>query len=291
MLLDDQFLKRLDAFSLSMREHARGAMGGTRRSKALGSSVEFSDFRGYAPGDDLRRVDWNAFARFDKLFLKLFLDEQETTLRVLLDASASMRYGEPDKWDLALRLAATLAYLSLARYDRVAVYALSGDQVRQSRVFGGRQSFPEVEAFLLSIEPKGETRLNAALARVPISAGRGVCALLSDLLTGEGWTQGASSLLYRRQELSLLHILSPQEIDPDFSGALQLLDSEGGPTCDVQISPDALHRYRQALDAFSREIQTFCHSRSVPCLALRSDMDLGRDVLRALTLHGVITAR
>ncbi len=291
MLLDDQTIRKLDAFSLAMREHARGGMGGMRRSKTVGSSVEFSDFRAYAEGDDLRRVDWNAFARFDKLFLKLFLDEQETTLRVLLDASGSMPMGDPNKWALCIRLAAVLAYLALTRYDRVVLVELHAGGVRASRTFGGRQSFPQVEQYLEAIRPSGETRLDQALTRVPITAGRGVCVLLSDLLTEAGWTHGASSLLYRRQELSVLQVMSPQELEPDMTGAVQLLDVEGGPTCDVQISPDALRRYQHALDEFLLEQRRFCHARRVPYLLLRSDMDIGRDVLEALMRGGVIAAR
>ncbi len=290
-LLDDRFLRKLDAFALAMREHARGGAGGLRRSKAMGSSVEFSDFRAYTPGDDLRRVDWNAYARFDRLFLKLFLDEQETTLRVLIDASASMRHGEPDKWALTLRVAAALSYLALTRYDRVSLVVLSGEAVAASRRFGGRQSYPEVEAYLAAIAPGGETKLNAALPRVPVTAGRGVCVLLSDLLTGDGWTRGASSLLYRRQELSVVQVLSPQELEPDLTGAVRLLDAEGGPACDVQVSPEALRRYHQALDAFLTEQRAFCHGRALPYLLLRSDMDLETDALKALVAGGVLSAR
>lgn len=290
-MLEDQYLRKLDAFSLAMREHARGGMGGLRRSKALGSSVEFSDFRAYAPGDDLRRVDWNAFARFDKLFLKLFLDEQETTLRVILDASTSMGHGTPDKWAFVLRLAATLAYLSLTRYDRVVIVTLSGDAARVSQTFSGRQAFPRAEAYLESIQPQGTTRLQTALARVPVTAGRGVCVLISDLLTEAGWTRGASSLLFRRQELSVLQVLSPQELEPDITGAVHLLDAEGEPPCDVSLSADVLRRYHQALTEFLREQASFCHSRALPYLLLSSDMDLETEVLRALMLEGVIQAR
>lgn len=291
MILQENTLRKLDAFVLAMREHARSGMGGLRRSRALGSSVEFSDFRNYAAGDDLRRVDWNAFARFDKLFLKLFLDEQETTLRVLLDASASMRYGEPDKWPLVLQVAAVLSYLSLTRYDRVMLVTLQGGEVRASQRFAGRAAFAQVEAYLEAIVPKGQTQLDTALTRVPVTAGRGVCVLLSDLLTETGWTHGASSLLYRKQELSVLQVLAPQELEPDMTGAVQLLDSEGGPSCDVQMSPDALRRYDEALQAFLLSQQQFCHGRGLPYLLLRSDMALEQDVLRSLMMAGVIAAR
>lgn len=291
MLLSDAFLRQLEAYSLAMRDAARGGTGGMRRAKALGSSVEFSDFRNYAPGDDLRRVDWNAFARFDRLFLKLFLDEQETTLRVLLDASASMAQTDPEKWRLALQLSAALSYLSLSRYDRVVICVMQGETLRHSRTFGGRASYAEAEAYLEGISPAGETQLNASLLRVPVTAGRGVCVLISDLLTDTGWTHGAASLLHRRQELSVLHLLSVQEIDPDFTGALQLIDSEGGPTCDVNLSLDALRHYHKTLNTFLHDQKEFCHSHSIPYLMLRGDMPLERDVLKALMQSGVLVPR
>lgn len=291
MLLSDGFIKQLEAFSLAMRDAARGGAGGMRRARQLGSSVEFSDFRNYAPGDDLRRVDWNAFARFDRLFLKLFLDEQETTLRILLDASASMQYGEPDKWQLALRLAASLAYLSLSRYDRVVILTLRGGTVQQSKTFGGRASYAQAESYLEGIVPSGETNLNDALLRTPINAGRGVCVLISDLLCEAGWTKGASSLLHRRQEVSVLQMLSPEETNPEWTGALQLIDREGGPSCEVQMSPEALKRYRETLDAFLAEQQQFCFARGIPYLLLRSDMPLETDVLKALVAKGILAAR
>lgn len=291
MIIDEALLRRLDAFSLSLREAVRGSAGGLRRARTLGSSVEFSDFRRYVPGDDPRRVDWNAFARFDKLFLKLFLDEQETTLRILLDASKSMQYGEPNKWPLAQKLAAMLSYLSLTRYDRVVIVTLQGDDVRQSRTFSGRASFPQVEAALEAVTPRGETRLDAALQRVPITSGRGVAVLISDLLTDTGWTRGADSLLYRKQEVTVLQVLAPQETDPDLNGAMQLLDSEGGPSCDVQASPDTLKRYQQALQAFIGEQETYCSRRAIPYLTLRSDMSVEQDVLKSLLGAGVLTTR
>lgn len=290
-MLSEGTLRKLDAFSLSMRASASGYMGGMRRAKAQGDSVEFHDFRSYAFGDDPRRIDWNAFARFDKLFIKLFLDEQETSLRVLLDASASMRYDEPEKWALAIRLAAMLSYLALTRYDRVTIVVLQGEQASVSQTFSGRHAYPQVEAYLSSIVPSGKTLLNQSLLRVPIASGRGICVLLSDFLSSAGWTQGANALLYRRQELTVLHILSPKELEPDFSGAVQLIDSEGGQSIDVQISQDALKRYQHALDTFLQEQRRFCFQRAIPYLLLRSDMDLERDVLRALLKAGVVATR
>ena len=136
-MLSEAFLQRLDALQLAMRAPARGGAGGLRRSRALGSSVEFSDFREYAPGDDLRRVDWNAYARFDRLFLKLFMEEQETTVHILLDCSASMDFGEPSKWEMAQGLAQLLCYMAIRGGDRAVIIAL-GEEIIASEVFSGR---------------------------------------------------------------------------------------------------------------------------------------------------------
>jgi len=291
MILGDETIKKLDAFALSMREAARGGAGGMRRSRSLGSSVEFSDFRSYSEGDDLRRVDWNAYARFDKLFLKLFLDEQETTLRILLDASGSMRHGEPDKWALALKLAAALAYLSLSRYDRVVVAPLSAGRAVVSRTFSGRQAFPEVEAFLEAVAPAGETALDASAAQVPAGRGRGICILLSDLLTESDWRRGVKSLLFRRQEVALLHILSPEELSPELTGAVRLTDAEGAPPLEIHLTPDALRRYQETLSAFLHAAESFCAGLSIPYVRLSSEADFEREALRALMAAGMVAGR
>ena len=133
-MLSEAFLQRLDALQLAMRAPARGGAGGLRRSRALGSSVEFSDFREYAPGDDLRRVDWNAYARFDRLFLKLFMEEQETTVHILLDCSASMDFGEPSKWEMAQGLAQLLCYMAIRGGDRAVIIGIAHHNAGKARL-------------------------------------------------------------------------------------------------------------------------------------------------------------
>mgnify|MGYP000096187918 FL=1 len=155
-MLSDSFLKRLDALALRMRHPAAGGSGGLRRSRALGSSVEFSDFREYAAGDDIRRVDWNAYARFDKLFLKLFMEEQEQRVHLIVDASASMDFG---KWKPACQLAQTLGYLCLCGGDSVTVYTLGGGGERHTRPLRGRHCYPELSAFLESVQPQGRAMI------------------------------------------------------------------------------------------------------------------------------------
>lgn len=290
-MLDDRLLRRLDAFALVLRARSSGGSGGLRRSHSFGSSVEFSDFRDYAPGDDLRRLDWNAYARFDRLFLKLFLEEQQSCLRIALDASASMDSGTPDKWRFACRLAAMLAYLSLLRYDRVILYALSDSQVSMSRSFSGRGAYPEVVAFLESLQPHGATHLNSALSRLSTSGPRGLCAVISDLLDEDGIERGLGSLAFRKQEIAVLQVLSPQERIPELSGAVRLIDAEGAPPCDVHVTPDALRSYQQALEAFINGHRAHCHKHGFLYALFDSGMDMEREAMDTLMRQGIIAAR
>lgn len=286
-LLGDDFLRRLDAYALAMRQMARGGSGGLRKSRALGTSVEFSDFREYAPGDDPRRVDWNAYARFDRLFLKLFMEEQETCVRILLDTSASMRF-DAAKWRLSLQLAAMIGYLALSRYDRAALATLSESNAEQSRAFHGRQSYPALVHALESAPEGGKTRLSQSVRTLRTGAERGVCVLISDLFSLDGHEEALKYLQYQKQEVSVLHILSEAETRPELTGRVRLLDAEGEPPRDLDVTPDALEAYARALSDFEGENRAFCHARGIPYIRLDADIDFERDALRAMAQGGLL---
>jgi uncharacterized protein (DUF58 family) len=287
-MLNDDMLHKLDALRLAMQSYVRGGAGGVRKSKALGDSAEFSDFREYAPGDDLRRLDWNAYARFDRLFLKLFMEEQEMHVTIILDASASMGYGEPGKWAFAVDAALVLSYLAVSGGDRVSLAVLNGDKLRKSPMYAGRQGYVQASSFLQDIEPSGATNLTHHVARIPLSAGRGMCVLLSDLFSEDGSEEALSSLLYRKQQPVVLQVLAPEEMEPALSGALRLLDSEGGPSVDINAGPEVLRGYHKALDGFLDGLRAFCHRQGIPYVLLRSDMDWMREALGDLMRGGVI---
>lgn len=280
-MLSEAFLRRLEGMQLRMRAPAQGGAGGLRRSRALGSSVEFSDFREYAAGDDLRRVDWNAYARFDRLFLKLFMEEQETQVNILLDDSASMA----PKWTLAQDLAQLFACLALRGGDRVTLYALGGGHCDGLH---GRAGMLRAAEFLEKQAPHGEVRLCDALPRLPLRGGRGVCLLLTDLLSPDGYETGLQSLLYRRQEAELLHLLSPEELDPPLNGMLRLIDSETGEARELLVNAGMLADYRRALDGLCRGAEAFCHGREVPYLLLTSGLDVEGQALRELAKIGIV---
>ena len=283
-MLNEAFLQKLDALRLAFRAPAQGGAGGLRRSRALGTSVEFSDFREYAPGDDLRRIDWNAYARFDRLFLKLFMEEQETHVHILLDASASM--GADGKFDLAQNLAQILAYLALRGGDRVTIAALNGE-IRPSPALSGRTGMLKAAEFLRELQPAGELKLCQAVPRVPLT-NRGMAILITDLMSPDGYEKALQSLQYRRQEVSLLHVLSPWEMEPRLEGMVRLQDSETGEKRELTASVDLLAAYQKALHALLHGAEGFCRSRGMQYLRLLSDLDVEKEALRALAAAGLI---
>jgi len=284
-MLSEAFLRQLDQLRLTLRSPAQGGAGGLRRSRALGSSVEVSDFREYAPGDDLRRVDWNAYARFERLFLKLFMEEQETQVHILLDASASM--AAEGKWELAQSLAQLFAYLALRGGDRVTLYALGGE-TRRSEPLSGRAGYLRGADFLSALRPAGETRLCADVLRLPLHPGRGVALLITDLMSPDGYEKALQSLQYRRQEATLLHVLSPGEMQPALEGPVRLIDSETGEARELSADHALLAAYHRALEELLRGAEAFCRAREMRYLCLLSDMDLEREALHALAGAGLI---
>ncbi len=287
-MLDEAFLSRLDAMSLRLKHPSAGGSGGLRRSKALGTSVEFSDFREYAIGDDLRRVDWNAYARFDKLFLKLFMEEQEARVHLIVDASASMAFGEPSKWETAARLAEVLSYLALIGGDTVVLFALQGEHALHTRPLKGRQSYMEAADFLRQIQPKGKTDFTAAIPRLPLSSGRGLTVFLSDFLCESGYESALSSLWYRKQEVMALQVLSERELEPVLEDAVELWDKETGKNLELMASYDVLKAYRRTVEEFLQQLRGFCLQRGMGHLLVQAEKELEKEILRDLARAGIL---
>lgn len=283
-MLSDAFLARLDALSLRQRHPASGGAGGLRRSKALGSSVEFSDFREYAMGDDIRRVDWNAFARFDRLFVKLFMEEKEQQVHLLLDKSASMDFG---KWENAKKLVEMLGYLCLCGGDHVTVHLL-GEQEGHTRGLQGRQSFSTLTEFVERERPSGGLSLAESVERLTLAPGRGVTVLVSDLLAEDGYERAIQSLLFRKQELSVLQLWSQEEWEPQLEGMCELLDSETGARMQVNAGYATLERYRRTARAYVESVAVFCRARGVSHALLVAQEPFEEQMLRELSHLGLI---
>lgn len=285
-MLSDAFLNRLDLLALRMKHPASGGSGGLRRSKALGSSVEFSDFREYAAGDDIRRLDWNAYARFDRLFLKLFMEEQEQRVNIIVDGSASMDFGEPSKWESATKLAEMLCYLSLCGGDRVMLYVINGPNIVSSRPLSGRQSYPAASEFLARITPSGQSEL--ALPSLSLPQGRGLSVLISDMLYEAGYERPLQSLLYRKQEISILQLWSHEEWEPTLDDTVELVDSETNQTHVVTTNFDLLKRYRQTAAAYLAELQQYCRSHAITHAFMMPEPNFEDQLLRELSQLGLI---
>ena len=264
-MLSDAFLARLDTLQLAVRGRASGGAGGLRSSRQTGSSAEFSDYREYIPGDDIRRIDWNAMARFDKIFLKLFMEEQESAVTILLDGSGSMA----EKWAAARQAAEAVGYLALTGGDRLRVICLGaqrdaqGDGPFVSPQLSGRQAYARLVQFLDTCVPQGPGRLTEAVARIE-GLRKGLCFLITDGYEEGGIGTALDSLRYRGQECAVIQVLSAFELDPALDGALRLTDPEGGDPVDLLADREALEAYRKALEGFLRETQEACFRREAP---------------------------
>jgi uncharacterized protein (DUF58 family) len=282
-LFDEAFLRRLEQLELASRRLTAGRMKGERRSVRRGQSVEFADYRNYAAGDDLRQLDWNVYARLERLFIKLFVEEEDVTVHVLVDASRSMDFGEPNKLAFARRAAAALAYLGLAHLDRVSVAFLGDGRASILRPLRGKSRVFEVFRFLA--EPRRERLTGLAAAAREYAGrlrGRGPLILVSDLMD-PGYLDALRDLAGTRCQLSVLHVLSPEELDPDVPPDARLIDNETDAGIDVTGDDDLVDRYRARLAEWQGEIGGFVARRGGSYVVVPSDLDLADllfDVLR-----------
>ncbi|HEX2142780.1 MAG TPA: DUF58 domain-containing protein, partial [Candidatus Limnocylindria bacterium] len=249
-------------------------MKGERRSVRRGQSVEFADYRNYTAGDDLRQLDWNVYARLERLFIKLFVEEEDVTVHVLVDASRSMDFGAPNKLWFARRAAGALAYLGLAHLDRVSVGFLGDGRATILRPIRGKARVLEVFRFLS--EPRSERLTGLAPAAREYAArlrGRGPMILISDLMD-PGYLDALRDLAGTRCQLSVLHVLAPEELDPEVPPDARLVDNESGAGVDVTGDDDLVERYRTRLAEWQAEIGQFVSRRGGSYVTVPSDLDL-----------------
>jgi uncharacterized protein (DUF58 family) len=266
----------------------RGQLKGEKRSPRRGTSLEFADYRDYTPGDDLRRVDWNTYARLERLFLKLFMEEEDLHVYLLVDCSRSMGFGDPSKLLYAQRVAAALGYVGLTGEDRVGA-ALFADRPRA--LFPptrGRGQVMPFFRFLESVPAGGETAFGASLREYALRTRRpGVAVVISDGF-GADLEDGLKTLLYRRFQVTLLHVLAPEEIDPPLVGDLKLIDAESGEAREITMSAGLLRDYRRAVDAFCGGLQSFCRRYGADYLRATTDTPFEDLILTALRRSGLV---
>ncbi|PYM73093.1 MAG: DUF58 domain-containing protein [Candidatus Rokuibacteriota bacterium] len=278
-----EFLAQLERLSLLSRRIFRGRVKGERRSLRRGHSVEFCDYRAYGVGDDLRYVDWNIYGRLDRLHVKLFVDEEDLCLHLIVDASASMNFGSPTKLDSARRIAAALGFVGLVNLERVGVGALRDRVAEGWPPTRGRNQVPNLLDFLDRVEPSGGTSLNEGLANYAArSRQSGLAVILSDLLDPAGYESGVRALLERRFDVHLVHVLSPEEMNPELAGDLRLVDSETGEMRELSMDGDAVRAYRERLRQFLDRAETFCRTKEIGYHRIASDAPIEEFVLAQL---------
>lgn len=282
-------MSRLERLDIVSRKIFAGRMKGERRSKRKGQSVEFADYRNYVVGDDLRFLDWNIYGRLERLFIKLFFEEEDLHVSVLVDASKSMDFGEPAKSLYAKRVAAAIAYIGLVNYNRVSL-CFYGDRYGPEMVgVRGRRLIHQVLNFLTDAEPQGAGNMTAACRKFAIRhPQRGVVLLLSDFMDKGGYEEGMRYLIGRKYDLYAIQLLSPQEIEPDLAGDLSLLDVEDDDIAEVTISRALINRYKQNLAAYCGGLRDFCSKRGVTYMFTSTEIPFDQLVLSYLRRRGLL---
>ena len=288
-LLDAEFIARLDSLELLTRNATRGRLPGERRSSRIGRGGEFADHRRYVPGDDLRFVDWNIFARLDQLFGKLLLAEEDLTVHVVLDVSASMATGRPSKNLAARRLAAALGCVALGNRARLTLSAIADGLIAHTGALRARRGAGQLAALLLDTPAAGPTRFDDACRHIAaLPAGHGVTIVLSDFLFQEGYAAGLRKLIRPGRDLYAIQILSPQELDPPLSGELELRDAETADAIALTVTPGLLESYRLELTGYREELRTFCARHGVVFVAASSAERVEPLVLNCLRRCGLL---
>ncbi len=291
-LIDSELMAKLDQLDVMSRKIFAGKLQGERRSKKRGVSVEFADYRHYVHGDDLRFVDWNVYARLDRLFLKMFLEEEDLSLLIALDASASMDWGNPNKLVFAKRLAMALSYIGLVNHNRVTLYAFNRGGVKALPSLRGRRRTHEIGSWLLDVAPGEASAFDTAMRYVALSRqGKGVMVILSDFMLKEGYEKGLRYLAGGGYDTFCLQVLSPEEIDPGrhgLAGDLKLTDVEDEDQAEITVSAALLKRYRENLNAYCGKLRDFCVRRGITHVMVDTSTDLTGLLLDYLRKRGLL---
>ena len=289
-VVNEEFLQSLETLQLFIKNNVAGKFGGNNRSRSYGSSCEFTDYRDYMEGDDVDRIDWNAYARFDKLYLKLYLDERQMHTKIYIDTSRSMAYGEGKKAEQAIRLAAAIAYLSVSNMDKVSVYAVGGNTVREvlSGIVG-KDAYMNAIGRLNDIVFEGDFSLSGAVLPTEVGYGDGVSVILSDFLTDSDYERAIDHMVSKRRDVLCLQVLESDELKPQYAGRYHFFDSEDlSKEYRKHIDRNITAAYREALAYATGRLKRHCESRGAKYALVSAEASPSEVFLKQLTAEEVV---
>lgn len=288
-LLDPEFLHKLEQLELVSRKIFVGRMKGERKSKRRGSSVEFADHRNYSVGDDLRHIDWNVYGRLDKLFLKLFLEEEDLHFYTLLDTSLSMDFGEPTKLRYGKQVAAALSFIGLVNHDRVVLDHFASTLDPGLPGIRGRSQMWRIVQHLEGLQADGSSDLTAAAKQFAIKhTGKGIVVVISDFLDKRGYQEALRYLMARNLDIYVIHVLSKEEVEPELAGDLRLVDAEDDDVAEITISAPLLKRYKDNLNAFVGGLKEWCTRRGIVYIFTTNHNPFDKLILNYLRERGLV---
>lgn len=293
--LNDRFFSRLETLSLNLKSNLTGYFGGKHLVNTYGQTVEFADFREYQLGDDIRRIDWNLYSRFEKYFLKLFTDERQMQVQIFIDVSASMGKDNPEKAAYTIGTAAALGFLAVQNMDRLSIHICGGNKAENPfGVIVGKNAFFRAMGQFDNIEFTEETDLEACITTCPNTGTKnGITIIISDFLTDSNWKKAVDYLCYKKRQVLLIQVLSPDEVDPSFEGRIHLIDSEAGDLEDsknmkIKVTRGMIKAYLDALADFQNDIKTFCRKRDVGFFTVRTDIPIEKELFGDLLKEGIM---
>jgi uncharacterized protein (DUF58 family) len=288
-LFDDEFQRKIEYLAIVSRRVFAGRMRAERRTRKSGSGIEFADHRDYAPGDDFRYLDWNVYQRFGRLLLRLFEEEEDLSIYLILDASSSMGFGRNKKIVYGKKLVAALAYIGLANLDRVAVVTTTDRVLTRMPSTRGKQRIFRVFQFLREAHADGTTDLGSAL-KVFVSQHkrRGLAVLVTDLYDPAGFENGINTLRYNKFEPFVLHLVDPTDGSPPLRGDVRIYDCETGEEREVTVTNKVLSKYKEAYGQYLQQVQNFCTKKQVAYVQADINVPFEEMVLRVLRRGGIV---
>ncbi len=290
LVINEEFLRQVETLQTVLKNNIAGMFGGNRKSKTYGSSCEFTDYRDYVPGDDITKIDWNAYARFDKLYEKLYLDERQMHTRIYIDASRSMDYGKGQKAEQSLRLAATLAYMSLCEMEKVSIYIIREKQIEEV-ISGmvGKEAFFSCIGKLNEIVFEGDSYISDAIVPSKVGRGDGMSIVISDFLTDNDYETAIDRLAECKRDILCIQVLSREELNPQLRGKMHLFDSESiHRSYRKNIDREIANAYKAALQYCTDRIRNYCMARGADYMQVCAEDSMGEIFFDKLVNTGVL---